>query len=99
MSKRLYKQTAESIIDSEGLDDYTEKSPVEVETNGPETINGTIINSFTVRMRRDPSFESDVLEVLSGGTKVKILDTIGEFYKILYRKRIGFIASKFIKED
>lgn len=59
-----------------------EQSPAEVETTGPETINGIIINAKLVNVRKKPSFHSEVLEVLREGDMVTILDSEGEYYKV-----------------
>lgn len=77
-----------------------EKSHAEVETNGPETKNGIVENALHVKVRKDPSYESDVLEVLRKGDKVTILDKSGEFYKVSTSvNKIAYISSDFIKEE
>lgn len=77
-----------------------ETSPAEVETDGPETKNGIVENSLHVKVRKEPSYESDVLEVLRKGDKVNILGKSGEFYKVSTKvNKIAYISSDFIKED
>lgn len=77
-----------------------EVSPAELETTGPETKNGTVVNSLYVNVRKEPSYESDVLEVLRKGDKVIILGKSGEFYKVSTSvNKIAYIFSEFIKEE
>lgn len=76
-----------------------EESPAEMETTGPETKNGIIENSLIVNLRREPSLESPVLEVLNRGDKVTIVDKKDNFYKVSVRNRIGYILSDFVKEE
>lgn len=79
----------------------TDESPAEVETNGPETKNGTVANALNVNLRSEPSFDTNnVIEILKKGDKVIILDSAKEFYKVsTSTNRIGYIASDFIKEE
>lgn len=77
----------------------TEKSPAQVETRGPETINGTIVNSLLVNVRKEPSLESEVLEIVKKGDKVTILDKVKDFYKVETKSKIiAYISSNFVEE-
>lgn len=79
-----------------------EESPAEVETTTvPQTvINGEIVNTLHVKVRRDPNFESEVLEVLRKGDKVKILEKGTDFWKVSTSvNKIAYISSEFIKEE
>lgn len=77
-----------------------EVSPAELETTGPETKNGTVANSLYVNVRKEPSYESDVLEVLRKGDKVIVLGKSGDFYKVSTSvNKIAYISSDFIKEE
>lgn len=105
--------TEETVIETENdikeenvEEDYTvtEESPAEMETTGPETINGiitgTIINSVHVRARREPNIESDVIELLRKGDHVKILGNVSGFYKVeTFTNNIAYILSDFVKEE
>lgn len=78
----------------------TESSPAEVESNGPETKNGIVVNSLFVNVRREPSMKSDVVNVLRRGDSVQILDKTDGFYKInVGLIGIGYISSDFIREE
>lgn len=84
----------------EAFDNAAESSPAEVEKNGPETKNGIVINSIHVKVRKEPSYESDVMEVLREGDKVTILDKVGDFYKVSTKSNdVAYISSDFVKEE
>lgn len=76
------------------------ESPAELETTGPETTNGTIINSLHVKVRKEPRYDADVLEVLRKGDKVIIHGKSGYFYQVSTNSNeIAYISSDFIKEE
>lgn len=78
----------------------TEESLAQEETTGPETINGIIVNGLHVKVRTEPNFESDVLDVLRKGDKVTILGKENGFYKISIKpNKVAYISSDFIKEE
>lgn len=78
-----------------------EESPVEVETNGgPETRTGTIVDREYVNVRKKPSMEADILEVMRKGDKVIILDEGKTFTKVKTSVNpVGYIHNDFLKED
>lgn len=96
-------ETMEHEITEENVEEdhtVTEESPAEMETTGPETINGIIINSVHVRARREPNIESDVIELLRKGDHVKILGNVDGFYKVeTFANNIAYILSDFVKEE
>lgn len=103
---RKYKYGEESIVDTgytSGFDlkEISEESPAEVETNGPETINGTIVNAIHVKVRKDPNFDSELIDVWPRGRNVTIVGKEKNgFYEVLVDDDTrGYIASKFIKEE
>lgn len=111
MARRKYdNNTTEALIDAE-MELYREfyeeqkqidKSPAVMETNGPETRNGTIVNATTVNVRSGPTLDiNNVIEILRRGDKVIILDKVGEdFYKVSTSlNRIGYIFSYFVEEE
>lgn len=81
--------------------EITEESPAEVETNGPGTINGTIVNTVHVKVRKDPNFDSELIDVWPRGRNVTIVGKEKNgFYEVLVDDDTrGYIASKFIKEE
>lgn len=78
-----------------------ETSPAEVETPVPKTvINGKIVNTLHVNVRREPTSDSDVLEILRKGDRVKVLEKGEEFWKVSTSvHRIAYISSNFIEEE
>lgn len=77
-----------------------ELSPAEVETIGPETKNGIVANSLHVKVRKEPSFEAEVLEVLRKGDKVVILGTENGFYKVSTSvNKLAYISLDFVEEE
>lgn len=85
-------------IYEDSTDESTEESPAEMETTGPETINGIISNSLNVKMRAEPDYESIVIGLLAKGDCVKILGEENSFYKILTRTgKIAYVSSSYIK--
>lgn len=97
MAKRKYDDyLMENPMDFE----ETEKSSAEVKTTGPETINGVIVNSLFVKVRKEPNFESETVETLNKGMKVKILEKGKDFWKVSTSLNdVAYIASDFIEED
>lgn len=81
-------------------EETTDMYPSEIGANGPETRNGTVVNSLFVKVRKEPSFESDVIKVLNKGDKVNIVGVVGNFYKISIDKDdVAYVSSNFIEEE
>lgn len=57
--------------------------------------NGKVI-SDTVNMREHASTASEIISVLTRDTVVKIMSVEGDFYKVTYNGRNGYIYSKFL---
>lgn len=81
------------------LDSTRESSPAEVETTGPETINGIIVNCINVKVRKKASADSDPVELLRVGDKVLIHRQIRDFYEVdtSTNKRV-YILKAFVKQ-
>lgn len=95
--KSKTKNIKEIVKESE---ENTETFPAEVETAGPETKNGTVVNSLHVKVRKEPSLESDTLEILRKGDSVTILGKLGDFYKVSTSiNKVAYVFSNFIKEE
>lgn len=78
----------------------TEESHAEVETAGPETINGIIANAVLVNVRKKPDPGSEVLETLRMGDKVTILGRNGGYYKVRTSiHREAYISVSLVKEE
>ncbi len=75
------------------------KIPTDEESNGPETINGMIVNSLFVKVRKEPSFESEVVGLVQRNDMVTITGRNDGFYKIITSDKInGYIFSGFVEE-
>lgn len=70
-------------------------------TNGPETKNGIITNSLLVRVRKEPSHDSDIIEILQKGDKVIILgEDKNSFLKVSTKlNKLAYIFSYYVQEE
>ena len=50
----------------------------------------------SVNLRNKPSTSSDVIKSLSKNESLEILEESGDFYKVLYKGRVGYVSKKFI---
>lgn len=91
----------ESKVEEKEIKKNREESPAKMETTGPETKNGIIVNTRYVKVRREPKMvEGNVLDILGCGDKVKILEKVDGFYKVSTNThKIAYISSDFIKEE
>lgn len=91
---KRYTNNSEKAIDAV-------KSPAEMETTVPPTvINGKVVNALNVNVRRGPSLDSEVLEVLTKGDKVKVLEKRKYFWKVsTSANKIAYISSAFVEEE
>lgn len=84
----------------EEMKEIVEKSHAKVETTVPETVNGVVVNTLNVNVRRWPDKDSEVVETLRAGDHVVIHRKRGAFYEIStsvnYRV---YISSEYLKEE
>lgn len=84
----------------EEMKEIVEKSPAKVETTVPETVNGVVVNTLNVNVRRWPDKDSEVVETLRAGDHVVIHRKRGAFYEVStsvnYRV---YISSEYLKEE
>lgn len=93
------RSKTKSIKETMMFEKDTERFPAEVETTGPETKNGIVKDCLHVKVRNRPSYDSDVVEVLRKGDKVKILGKVGDFYRVSTSvNNDAYISSDFIEE-
>ena len=57
------------------------------------------ITVSAARLRKDANTESDVLTKIYEGEKVEILEKNGEWYKVKYGNKIGYLKNNLIKEE
>lgn len=84
----------------EEVKETVEKSPAQVEAPVPETVNGIVVNTLNVNVRRWPDKDSEVVETLRAGDGVVIHGKRGDFYEVStsvnYRV---YISSEYLKEE
>lgn len=96
----MYDDGMSNSVKEEITEIIENQSPAYEEVTGPETKNGIIENSLFVKVRKTPSFESDVIEVLRKGDRVIILGKEGSFYKVSTSvNKLAYISSDFVKEE
>lgn len=62
-----------------------------------EVTNGTV-NTETLRLRKEPSTDSIVLELLSKDDKVEVLEEKDEWYKVKFKDYTGYVSKEFISK-
>lgn len=62
------------------------------------TTNG-IITEITVNMREKPSTNSKVIMYVTQDDKVEVLEKTGDWYKIKYKNKTGYVSAEFVKVD
>jgi len=50
----------------------------------------------SVNLRNKPSTSSDVIKSLSKNESLEVLEENGDFYKVLYKGRVGYVSKKFV---
>lgn len=50
----------------------------------------------SVNLRNKPSTSSDIIKSLSKNESLEILEESGDFYKVLYKGRVGYVSKKFV---
>lgn len=90
----------DAVKKEEEVKETTEKSPAEVETPVPETVNGIVVNTLNVNVRRWPDKDSEVVETLRAGDQVVIYGKRGDFYEVstTVNHRV-YISSEYLKEE
>ena len=58
-----------------------------------------VITEVTVNVRKEASVDSDVVMFVTQDDKVEVIEKTGEWYKIKYNKKEGYVYSDFVKVD
>lgn len=58
-----------------------------------------IVDTETVRMRKEATTESDIVTLLSQDFKVEIIEKEGNWYKVKYKEYTGYVSAEYIKVD
>lgn len=56
---------------------------------------GTVTASDALNMRARASTESDVIAKIPGGSRVIILGSVGQFFKVKYEGKVGYISDQY----
>lgn len=90
----------EAVKKEEEVKETIVKSPAEVETPVPKTVNGIVVNTLNVNVRRWPDKDSEVVETLRAGDQVVIYGKRGDFYEVstTVNHRV-YISSEYLKEE
>ena len=56
-----------------------------------------IVNTDTLKLRKEASTDSIVLELLSQDEEIEVIEESGDWYKVEYNKIIGFVHKDYIK--
>lgn len=74
--------------------DATEEAPVIEES---KSLYGVVAGCKLLNFRSAPSIDSDVIDLLKDGETVEIIDSNGEFDKVIHAGRTGYVMKKFIE--
>ena len=98
--KRVVYDEAMNEDVKEEVKEIIEKSPAKVETTVPKTVNGVVVNTLNVNVRRWPDKDSEVVETLRAGDHVLIYGKRGDFYEVStnVNHRV-YISSEYLKEE
>lgn len=90
---RKKKEILEPIIEKEEvvLEDKKEEKVEEVTKNAVKTME--VYNCYKLRVRKEPSLTSDVIEEINAGEKVEVLEDCGDFVKVPN----GYMMKAFLK--
>ena len=102
VSEDVKEETKEIMSEDvkEETKEIIEKSPAKVETTVPKTVNGVVVNTLNVNVRRWPDKDSEVVETLRAGDRVVIYGKRGDFYEVStsVNHRV-YISSEYLKEE
>lgn len=76
-----------------------EEKQVETTEEKTASISKGYIKVEAARIRKEASTSSEILEVLTLNTDVKILEEIGEWYKIQFNNITGYVSKSLISEN
>lgn len=82
--------------ENDETNELTDRSPAQVETNGPETRKGIVTNCLYLRMWREPNFKSETIGFLERGDEVEVLERIDDYYKIRMEGKVVYVVAECI---
>ncbi len=90
------EKSAEPGRDQEAADGSEPEMISEAELTDVKT--SAMYTTRRVNVRKEPSMESEIVTILDARKKVKVISYEGDWSKILYKKRICYIASEYIRK-
>lgn len=72
--------------------------PENEETLEPKTRKGTLQNAVLANIRKLPTRESKMIELVQKGNEFEILEVADDWTKINFQGKIGWLMSKYVKE-
>lgn len=95
-----YYQVAYTTEEGDSLVGYTNSDNVLISSQYLRT--ATVIDDY-VRLRTSPGTESDILDQLSSGTTVTLLESVdaenAEWYQVAYNGMVGYLSADFLSLD
>lgn len=89
---------AEAPVEEEKVEEAPTKEVIERDLEQEVGKTYAIVSGAKkVNMRENPNIEAKVLTVLSMGTKVELIDEIGNWAEIKYNDEDGFMMKQFLK--
>lgn len=64
----------------------------------PKTRKGTLQNAVLANIRKLPTRESKMIELVQKGNEFEILEVADDWTKINFQGKIGWLMSKYVKE-
>lgn len=58
-----------------------------------------IVNTDTLKLRKEASTDSTILELLNQGEKLEIIEESGDWYKVKVNKMTGYVHKDYVKVD
>lgn len=58
-----------------------------------------VIARVNVKLRTEPNTDCEVITTVSGGDRLLLLEEHGDWYKVLYREKEGFISAEYAQKE
>ncbi|SCB68907.1 SH3 domain-containing protein [Bacillus mycoides] len=84
-------------VDVQNKIGYMQKSYLSP-TKQTQPKNQYIVNAIALNVRIEPNAESTILGVLPNGKYISILEECGEWYKISYNGKTGYVKKEFVSD-
>lgn len=88
---------AKTETESEAVEVKIDVSEEDSVIENPKPAYGLVTGCKLLNFRTAPSINSDVIDLLKAGEIVEIIDSDGEFNKVIHAGRTGYAMKKFIE--